>query len=422
MDSPLPSRSRIAQAAVDNGGAPATARYQRKRELILDAATRLINESGAKGMTLAGVAEAVGLNTTSVTYYFKRKEQLAAACYGRAFDVIETIVQTAAGEASPRERVRAYIHHNFLLRARIRRGEARPLTVLSDLRALDGPERLRLADRYRVILRTVRGFFGTPASPAAKAVLTARTHVLVETVFWLPGWLNHYDIDDFARLEARMFEIFEKGLAPDGVAWTPPIGRLDDIVDEAADSARTHFLLAATKLINERGYRGASVERIASERNVTKGSFYHHLDAKDDLVVACFERSFETVARAQDAGLGVGSNQWQRLSSAIAILLDAQLSERAPLLRTTALQALPPELRGAMVDRSDHVARRFAGMMIDGISEGSIRAIDPLIASQMLMSMLNAAFELHSWAAHQDADAAIATYASTLAYGLFTPA
>ena len=98
----------------------------------------------------------------------------------------------------------------------------------------------------------------------------------------------------------------------------------------------------------------------------------------------------------------------------------AQLSERAPLLRTTALQALPPELRGAMVDRSDHVARRFAGMMTDGISEGSIRAVDPLVASQTLMAMLNAAYELHGWAAEQDADTAIATYASTITHGLFT--
>ena len=59
------------------------------------------------------------------------------------------------------------------------------------------------------------------------------------------------------------------------------------------------FLLAATRLINELGYRGASVQRIAAELNVTKGSFYHHLDAKDDLVIACYRRSFDTISDAQ---------------------------------------------------------------------------------------------------------------------------
>ena len=51
------------------------------------------------------------------------------------------------------------------------------------------------------------------------------------------------------------------------------------------------FLQAATFLINEQGYRGASVEKISARLNVTKGSFYHYNDNKDDLVANCFERS-----------------------------------------------------------------------------------------------------------------------------------
>ena len=46
------------------------------------------------------------------------------------------------------------------------------------------------------------------------------------------------------------------------------------------------FLKAATRQINEHGYRGASVDRISASLNVTKGAFYHHNEAKDDLVAA----------------------------------------------------------------------------------------------------------------------------------------
>src|SRR3546814_16881626 len=70
------------------------------------------------------------------------------------------------------------------------------------------------------------------------------------------------------------------------------------------------------------GYRGASVQRIASELNVTKGSFYHHLDAKDDLVIACYKRSFDTIAEAQRLADERGGTHWRRLSSIIATLLD----------------------------------------------------------------------------------------------------
>ena len=58
-----------------------TARYAEKKKAIVAAASDILNHHGVKGMTLAGVASRVGLITTSVTYYFKKKEDLAVACY-----------------------------------------------------------------------------------------------------------------------------------------------------------------------------------------------------------------------------------------------------------------------------------------------------------------------------------------------------
>src|SRR5204862_5342102 len=72
----------------------------------------------------------------------------------------------------------------------------------------------------------------------------------------------------------------------------------------------------------------------------------------------------------------------RRSSDLIAALLDYQFGERGPLLRTTALSGLPPQVRSTMIDRSNRIARRFAGMLSDGIAQGSIRAIDPLVASR----------------------------------------
>src|SRR6202012_3287779 len=64
----------MAQAAVQS-----TDRFERKREAILDASTTLLNARGVKGLTLGVAAASVGLSTTSVTYYFRRKDDLAAA-------------------------------------------------------------------------------------------------------------------------------------------------------------------------------------------------------------------------------------------------------------------------------------------------------------------------------------------------------
>ncbi|MBL4826932.1 MAG: TetR/AcrR family transcriptional regulator [Spongiibacteraceae bacterium] len=396
-----------------------TDRFQEKRERIIDAATKLINQHGVKGMTFVGVAEMVGLNTTSVTYYFKRKEQLAAAAFDRTITSIEALVAQVRDEPTTRERVIEFIRANFALRARIRREEERPHARLADMRALDDPFREELFNRFFNLLRSVRHFFGDVHSDEEKAKRTARAHVLLDNMLWLPFWLKSYSIEDFDRVSEQLIGIFDKGIAPRGADWNPELYPVDTHhTDQKQNGIPDQFLRAATELINDRGYRGASVERISSELSVTKGSFYHHLQTKDDLVLECFRRSYHRLSQVQRTAINSNENHWQTLSSAIATLLNIQLFSDFPLLRSTAWQALPDELRGHILVRSDRMAQRFAALLIDGINKREIRAIDPIIASHAIMYMLNAAYELRDLASTLEDKKAVALYASTLAFGI----
>ena len=397
----------------DEGG---TKRFRAKRDAILAAAADAINEQSAKGMTFADVARRVGLNTTSVTYYFKRKEDLAAAAFENTLDHLLLMLDAALEAPTPRARVERYLQLNMARLARIGRGEETAFAVLSDLRATEEPMRGRLLAGWREVFRRTRSLWGTPASRAETDLFGARAHVLLENTFWLPAWLSRYEPDQYDRVERRLMDVVAGGIAAPGEDWRPTVL---DLAHEEAEPGRAAFLLAATRLINERGYRGASVQRIASELNVTKGSFYHHLDAKDDLVIACYRRSFDTIADAQRLAEEAGGSHWQRLSSTVATLLDVQFAERAPLLRTTALSGLPVEVRAAMIDRSNRIARRYAGTIMDGVAEGSCRPLDALVASQALMALQNAAFDMRKWASTMPRPRAIAIYASTLLFGLF---
>ena len=396
--------------------AQGTKRFQAKRDAIVAAAADAINEQSAKGMTFADVARRVGLNTTSVTYYFKRKEDLAAACFEQTLDRLRQMLGQAAEEATPEARVDRYLSINMARLAAIRDGREKDFAVLSDLRATEEPVKTRLLSGWRDVFRATRDLWGSGGPRPHTDLRSARAHVVLENTFWLNVWLTRYGVDQYDRVEQRMMNMFRDGLAPSGAKWQPSI-----IVLKPGESepAREAFLLAATRLINELGYRGASVQRIASELNVTKGSFYHHLDAKDDLVIACYKRGFDMITAAQRAADDMGGSHWQRLTNVIATLLDIQFSERGPLLRTTALSGLPLRVRQAMIDRSNLIARRFAGTISDGVAEGSIRPVDPMIASQALMALQNAAFDMRKWAATMPRDKAVAMYASTLAFGLF---
>jgi AcrR family transcriptional regulator len=402
----------------------ATARYARKKETILAAATAILNRQGVRGMTLADVAAKVGLNTTSVTYYYRKKDDLAAACFMRGLERFEAMVDEAAAETTPAARIMRFLDLYLDLNRRVRRGEATPLTSFTEIKALKEPLHGSVVGAFNDLFRRVRGFFDDPSlAHLDKRQRNARTHLLMEQVFWSGRWLRRYDVEDYGRVRDRMGDILLNGLPAAGRAWAPqalpdPTPQSDEGSAPEGLEWRETFLVAATRLINQRGYRGASVEDISAALNVTKGSFYHHHDDKDALVSECFERTFTVTRRSQLDARALPTDSWTQLVSTAAGLTTYQLSEHGPLLRASSLGALPEPLRSDMADGYMRGWQRFASIISDGIADGSIRAIDPSIAAHMINSMLNAAASLGAWVPGVERDEAADLFAKPLLTGV----
>ncbi len=379
-----------------DGSIVVTAKYGRKRDTILAAATEILNREGVKGMTLAKVAQQVGLITTSVTYYFKKKEELAAACFLKGLERIAAVVAEASMHPTPSARLYALLDLYLAMKRRVAEGAEPAIPVFSDIRALTPDYQGPVLEAYLSLFRDIRGLL-SESGRRGKAPGTAFTQMVLEQLHWLQAWAHRYELDEFPLIRDRMHDILMHGLAPAGAAWAPRAmdpARVAPAV-EAGAGQREDFLLAATRLINQQGYRGASVDKISASLNVTKGSFYHHHSAKDDVVVSCFHRSFQVVRNAQDAALALpDADAWTRLASAAAALTEFQLSPRGPLLRTSALSALPEGMGAGMVDISNALSERWARMISDGVAEGSVRPVDPFIAAQMFSAGLNAAADL----------------------------
>jgi AcrR family transcriptional regulator len=404
-----------------NAAARSTDRFERKREAILDAATEILNRKGVRGLTLGATATAVDLSTTSITYYFKRKDDLAAACITRGIEILHDLADAAVRAPTPQERLHAFLTGYLEIRRKITLGVHPPLPIITELRALSSPRREEVGQAYGRLFRKARQIFDHPDMIwMSRGRRTARTRVLLEQVFWGGDWLSKFDSEDYPRIRDRMMDILVHGVAPAGVEWAPAPIAMDRLAArEGPELAREAFLLAATRLINRRGYRGASVDKISAELNVTKGSFYHHNEAKDDLVVACFERSFEVMRRAQRLALETPGDQWAKISACAAALAEFQLSEHGPLLRSLALTALPEDMRRTMVEHANRISDRFGSMFADGIAEGSIRPVDPFIASQMLTATLNACAELGYLVPDVRPKAAAAVFIKPLLMGVF---
>lgn len=400
-------------------GTGSSARFERQKRRILDAATVALNDKGVRGMTLLEVAGALDLTTTSVTYYFRRKEHLAAAVFEDSLARLADLVREAGQEPDPRRRVARYVALYFEQYAAALRGEVRPFANLSEIRALEEEKRHALIVQYQDLFRMVRALFGRPGTVARKRLFTARAHILNEALFWSEIWLRHHAIGDFPNVGRRLIDVLDGGIATPGTEWTA--GTF--LPDRPAGSAeREAFLRVATRLINEIGYKGASVERITGELNRTKGSFYHHIDAKDDLVAECSRHSYRRLAALQTRANREHASPWDRITAALGSALALQIGGDFPLLRSTALQAMPPAVRDMAVEQANRTAFGVMGALVDGMGEGTVRIVDPLIASHLIVSSINAAFDMRSWAQQQPVEQAIAIYRSVIKDGIFDPA
>ncbi len=371
-----------------------TVRYLRKRDNLIAAATPILNRNGIKGMTLAGVAEQVGLITTSVTYYFRKKEDLAVACFLSGIERIEAILKIAEIEEGHAARLSAVLRLSLELVQRIRLREEPPLPIFTDLAILAEPHRSAVTTPFGEMVRHTRRVIRPDGDPAWRdaAASIGRTHLTLSQLLRIGSWIGRYESEDFPRLQDQFSDMIMHGLAAPGEAW--PDAELPGFAAWRAtqdDAPAEAFLRAATALISRRGYHGASVDKIAAELNVTKGSFYHHNTGKDELVAACFQRSFDVVKRAQTEAAAMEGSRFSRLARATSALMELHMAESGLLLSRTAINALPQDMRGRVIERFYRVIDRFAAMVSDGVADGSIRPVDPVIAANLICTAINSA-------------------------------
>ena len=453
----------------------ATLRFAEKRELILDGAARLFNRRGIKAGTLAEVAASVGLATNSLTYYYRKKEDLVCACLLRSIHALDGLVADAASADTLAQRVQVLVHAFIGLMADVAERRRPALIFFGDMRALPQPQAAPVFDAYVAMWRGLRRLLREAAPGADGSLfqahddaragahtdshtdphtdphtdfhtgantdtntrrgLNARTHLLLSQLLWSRAWLTRFEPADFPRVAVALCDVLLNGLAAPGQRWAPhtaaaaaPLApgvvpavvsavvpaAVANVVPAAvvsavpaampepeADKLADAYLRTATRLINDHGVGGASVERIAATLALTKGSFYHHHDTKHGLVDACFERSFALIRRVQLAALSQPGNGWQRLLAAtlplVALHDDPNHNGAGPLLRLTAWTELPDALRWRKWQTLNRLGERYAAMITAGMIDGSVRMVDPAVAAQMVCGLVNALGEAGHW-------------------------
>ena len=415
-----------------NSGAPPVAdapsavrgaRFDARKQQILEAAGALFNRHGLRDATLALVASEIGLNLKSLRYYFEKKEDLVQAAFLHSIALHRQLVEEALPIDDFDERIRCFMHAYFALQARVYRGEQPEFVHFGDLRAIAGtPMEPAVGGAYIELFRAVRRLFRRDEGAWSHPRRNAYAHYLIVQLLWSVVWLGGYVPEDFPRIADRLSDILLNGLAGEPIDITAGVGDLPTPFGESDRLSQESFLRVATELINAQGYRGASVDRISATLKVTKGAFYHHNETRDQLVVACFERTFDVIRQAQDLAMREQSDGLTHVSAATVSLVARQMRPEGVLLRTSALTAIGPELREQMARRLSLSTWRFADMLNDGLVDGSVRLCDMRIAAEAVTATINAAEELRRYVPSATADNVADLYVRPLLEGIRPPA
>tara|TARA_R100000005_G_scaffold94816_1_gene74006 strand:- start:34581 stop:35873 length:1293 start_codon:yes stop_codon:yes gene_type:complete len=407
-----------------------TAQHDAKRAAILSQAAQLFNSKGSRATTLRDIAESLGLTKTSLYYYVKTKEELIFQCYLATLDHhLQSMAEIERRCPSPLERARQFFLLQFenWLAAQENRGPH--YAALLEIASLQGAQRDEVESRYIDMFKHLRGYLrdGIAAGEIRPCETSAATRAILGSVDWVFFWLHSLPRNSVPEVAVQAWDIIAHGLhsgddiyqpASLAVSTTPEPYIQGFDRDEQNRQKQQAFYKTGTWFFNKKGFTGTSLDEIAEQLNVSKGAFYYHIRNKEDLLFNCYTYSLDINEEIHAQAVKLQGNGLHKIDQVCRKIFHAQNSDRGPLIRYSTITALPIPRRKQILARTEASNRRFGDFIREGISDGSIRDIDPFIAQQLITGAINASMDIKLWRRVDDLDAVAIDYFDLFLNGL----
>ena len=157
---------------------------------------------------------------------------------------------------------------------------------------------------------------------------------------------------------------------------------------QRAEETRGRILDAAVRKFAIAGYDAASVDDICAEAGVSKGAFYHHFPTKQAIFLALMQGWLGMIDMGLEAvhAETVPDTLIQMTNLLPGVFAAAE--DRLPMFLEFWLQASRDEtVWKAIIAPYRHYQEHFSKLINDGMAEGSIKPVDPLVAAQVIVSL-----------------------------------
>ena len=159
-------------------------------------------------------------------------------------------------------------------------------------------------------------------------------------------------------------------------------------MQQRSQSTHARLLRSAAKQFAANGYQATSVDDICSGAGVSKGAFYHHFESKQALFIALLDSWTEVI----NTGLsrfqkGTVPQTLVSMTEILPGVLSAAKGQLPMFLEFWLQASRDRKVWQASIEPYRHFRNYFAGLIEQGIAEGTLREVDPEIAGQVILSM-----------------------------------
>jgi AcrR family transcriptional regulator len=153
---------------------------------------------------------------------------------------------------------------------------------------------------------------------------------------------------------------------------------------------RDKILLAAAQIFQEKGYHATSMQDIAEAVDLQKGSLYHHVESKQEILLALLDEALDMIIKKLQEILARDLTPDQKLRLAMDSYLSF-LAENRSLASVLLLEhrSLNPELKELHIPRRDRVEKLWQEIITDGINQGYFRTDQPGLTAKALLGVIN---------------------------------
>lgn len=157
-----------------------------------------------------------------------------------------------------------------------------------------------------------------------------------------------------------------------------------------AGNKQSEIQEAAIRLFQQKGYHATSMQDIADAVGLQKGSLYHYISSKEDLLVAIIHDAIAQYNARLDEVRRMDLPVRERLELALRHHLKGiadNLGMLTIFLRES--YAVNPDQQELLASESARYNQMFEELFSEGIATGEIRDLDPKLATRTMLGACN---------------------------------